>query len=155
MPRKLGKFGQKMHKNLYMANLFNFWNYIAKNIFFTANIGRGEAQTFHIPKWISCEGSVAFTQNIPQGSKVHRPASGCMKPCRNGVINKKETVRMIFLEYPNVLPVRGQKNGWMSIRFPMKTVILWRIIRRLRSERTGMDGAGSSLMNVAQGAVAE
>ena len=67
------------------------------------------------------------------------------------MINKKETVRMIFLEYPNVLPVRGQKNGWMSIRFPMKTVILWRIIRRLRSERTGMDGAGSSLMNVAQG----
>ena len=155
MPRKLGKFGQKMHKNLYMANLFNFWNYIAKNIFFTANIGRGEAQTFHIPKWSSCEGSAAFTQNIPQGSAVHRPASGCMKPCRNGVINKKETVRMIFLEYPNVLPVRGQKNGWMSIRFPMKTVILWRIIRRLRSERTGMDGAGSSLMNVAQGAVAE
>ena len=58
---------------------------------------------------------------------------------------------MIFLEYHNVLPVRGQKNGWMSIRFPMKTVILWRIVRRLRSERTGMDGAGSSLMNVAQG----
>ena len=71
------------------------------------------------------------------------------------MINKKETVRMIFLEYPNVLSVRGQKNGWMSIRFPMKTVILWGIIRRLRSERTGMDGAGSSLMNVAQGAVAE
>ena len=155
MPRKLGKFGQKMHKNFYMPNLFYFWNYIAKNIFFTANIGRGEAQTFHIPKWISCEGSVAFTQNIPQGNEVCRPASGCMKPCRNGVINKKETVRMIFLEYPNVLPVRGQKNGWMSIRFPMKTVILRRIIRRLRSERTGMDGAGSSLMNVAQGAVAE
>ena len=66
MPRKLGKFGQKMHKNLYMSNLFNFWNYIAKNIFFTANIGRGEAQTFHIPKWISCEGSAAFIQNIPQ-----------------------------------------------------------------------------------------
>ena len=61
---------------------------------------------------------------------------------------------MIFLEYPNVLSVRGQKNGWMSIRFSMKIVILWRIIRRLRSERTGMDGAGSSLMNVAQGAVA-
>ena len=155
MPRKLGKFGQKMHKNLYMANLFNFWNYIAKNIFFTVNIGRGEAQTFHIPKWISCEGSVAFTQNIPQGSEVYRPDSGCMKPCRNGVINKKETIRMIFLEYPNVLSVRGQKNGWMSIRFSMKTVILRRIIRRLRSERTGMDGAGSSLMNVAQGAVAE
>ena len=155
MPRKLGKFGQKMHKNLYMANLFNFWNYIAKNIFFIANIGRGEAQTFHIPKWISCEGSVAFTQNIPQGSEVYRPDSGCMKPCRNGVINKKETIRMIFLEYPNVLSVRGQKNGWMSIRFSMKTVILRRIIRRLRSERTGMDGAGSSLMNVAQGAVAE
>ena len=155
MPRKLGKFGQKMHKNLYMSNLFNFWNYIAKNIFFTANIGRGETQTFHIPKWISCEGSVAFTQNIPQGSEVYRPDSGCMKPCRNGVINKKETIRMIFLEYPNVLSVRGQKNGWMSIRFSMKTVILRRIIRRLRSERTGMDGAGSSLMNVAQGAVAE
>ena len=96
-----------MHKNLYMANLFNFRNYIAKNIFFTANIGHGEAQTFHIPKWISCEGGVAFTQNIPQGSEVYRPASGCMKPCRNGVINKKETVRMIFLEYPNVLSVRG------------------------------------------------
>ena len=155
MPRKLGKFGQKMHKNLYMSNLFNLWNYIAKNIFFTANIGRGETQTFHIPKWISCEGSVAFTQNIPQGSEVYRPDSGCMKPCRNGVINKKETIRMIFLEYPNVLSVRGQKNGWMSIRFSMKTVILRRIIRRLRSERTGMDGAGSSLMNVAQGAVAE
>ena len=155
MPRKLGKLGQKMHKNIYMANLFNFWNYIAKNIFFTANIGRVEAQTFHIPKWISCEGSVAFTQNIPQGSEVYRPDSGCMKPCRNGVINKKETIRMIFLEYPNVLSVRGQKNGWMSIRFSMKTVILRRIIRRLRSERTGMDGAGSSLMNVAQGAVAE
>ena len=53
---------------------------------FVANIGRGEAQTFHIPKWISCEGSAAFTQNIPQGDEVHRPASGCMKPCRNGVI---------------------------------------------------------------------
>ena len=66
MPRKLGKFGQKMHKNLYMSNLFNLWNYIAKNIFFTANIGRGETQTFHIPKWISCEGSAAFIQNIPQ-----------------------------------------------------------------------------------------
>ena len=26
-------------------------------------------------------------------------ASGCMKPCRNGVINKKEAVRMLFLEY--------------------------------------------------------
>ena len=24
MPRKLGKFGQKMHKNFYMSNLFNF-----------------------------------------------------------------------------------------------------------------------------------
>ena len=28
---------------------------------FTANIGRVEVQTFHIPKWISCEGSAAFT----------------------------------------------------------------------------------------------
>ena len=50
-------------------------------------------------KWISCEGGVAFTQNIPQGSEVYRPASGFMKPCRNGVINKKEAVRMLFLEY--------------------------------------------------------
>ena len=38
----------------------------SENIFFTANIGRGETQTFHIPKWISCEGSAAFIQNIPQ-----------------------------------------------------------------------------------------
>ena len=105
MPRKLGKFGQKMHKNLYMANLFNFRNYIAKNIFFTANIGRGKAQTFHIPKWISCEVSVAFIQNIPQVGEVHRPASGCMKPCMNGVINKKEAVRILFLEY-DMLPSR-------------------------------------------------
>ena len=103
MPRKLGKFGQKMHKNLYMANLFNFWNYIAKNIFFTANIGRDEIQTFHIPKWISCEGSAAFTQNIPQGSEVYRPDSGCMKPCRNGVINKKEAVRMLLDDYSSIL----------------------------------------------------
>ena len=113
MPRKLGKFGQKMHKNLYMHNLFYFWNYIAKNIFFTANIGRGEAQTFHIPKWISCEGSVAFTQNIPQGSEVYRPASGCMKPCRNGVINKKETVRMLFLEYPECSTCQRAKK-WLD-----------------------------------------
>ena len=112
MPRKLGKFGQKMHKNFYMSNLFNLWNYIAKNIFFTANIGSGEAQTFHIPKWISCEGSVAFTQNIPQGSEVYCPASGCMKPCRNGVINKKETVRMLFLEYPKCSICQREK--WLD-----------------------------------------
>ena len=31
--------------------------------------------------------------------EVYRPASGFMKPCRNGVINKKEAVRMLFLEY--------------------------------------------------------
>ena len=30
MPRKLGKFGQKIHKNFCMSNLFN---YIAKIIF--------------------------------------------------------------------------------------------------------------------------
>ena len=41
---------------------------------FTANIGRGEAQTFHIPKWNSCEGSAAFTQNIPQRGRS--PLSG-------------------------------------------------------------------------------
>lgn len=69
---------------------------------FTANIGHGEARTFHMPKWISFERSVAFTQNIPQVGEVHRPASGCIKPCRNGVINKKEAVRMLFLEY-NIL----------------------------------------------------
>ena len=103
MPRKLGKFGQKMHKNLYTSNLFDFWNYIAKNIFSTANIGRGETQIFHIPKWSSCEGSAAFTQNIPQGGEVHRPATGCMKPCRNGVINKKEAVRMLLDDYSSIL----------------------------------------------------
>ena len=80
---------------------------------FTANIGRGKAQTFHIPKWISCEGSVAFTQNIPQGSEVYRPASGCMKPCRNGVINKKETVRMLFLEYPECSTCQRAKK-WLD-----------------------------------------
>ena len=74
MPRKLGKLGQKMHKNLYMSNLFNFWNNIAKNIFFTANIGRDEIQTFHIPKWISCEGSAVFIQIFHKGAtSIVRP----------------------------------------------------------------------------------
>ena len=45
---------------------------------FTANIGRGKAQTFHIPKWISCEESAAFTQNIPQWERS--PSFGLRLP---------------------------------------------------------------------------
>ena len=35
--------------------------------------------------------------------EVYRPASGFMKPCRNGVINKKEAVRMLLDDYSSIL----------------------------------------------------
>ena len=95
----------KNEKSVYFLLTSAFLKLYSEKYFFTANIGRGKAQTFHIPKWISCEVSVAFIQNIPQVGEVHRPAFGCMKPCMNGVINKKEAVRILFLEY-DMLPSR-------------------------------------------------